>query len=171
MHRPGHYGAALLVYAPVGAFTLALGLDELALLGGAVAIAGAMFPDLDERVPGIRHRGPTHTVWFALAVGAVLGLAGAVIGAREGVSAAVGLGLFGALVGTLTVVAHLLADIFTWSGIRPFAPVRDTWYSLKVTGAANPIANYLLLAVGIAVTAAAVVLARAVARGQLPLPG
>jgi inner membrane protein len=140
---------ALLVYAPVGALTIGLGFERLALLGGVLAVGGAMLPDLDERVSFVAHRGPTHTVWFALAVGAVFGLGGAAIGAREGVGVAVGLGLFGALVGTLTVVAHLLADVLTWSGIRPFAPVSDTWYSLEVTGATDPIANYLLLAAGI----------------------
>jgi inner membrane protein len=88
-----------------------------------------------------------------------------VIGAREGVRAAVCLGGFGALVGTLTVVAHLLADALTPAGIRPFAPVRDTWYSLEVTGAGAPVANYLLLGVGVVAPLAAALLARTIAGG------
>jgi inner membrane protein len=35
-----------------------------------------MVPDYDQRVPGIAHRGPTHTVWFAALVGLGVALAG-----------------------------------------------------------------------------------------------
>lgn len=39
-------------------------------------VAGfCLLPDVDLRVPGIPHRGPTHTVWFALAVAVVCGVA------------------------------------------------------------------------------------------------
>ena len=161
MLRTGHYGVALGVYAPVGAVVLAAGFDELALLGGGVAVAGAMLPDLDERVQGIRHRGPTHTVWFALAVGVVFGLVGAAVGIRTEPTAAVGLGAFGALVGFLTVFAHLLADLLTPAGIRPFAPLRDTEYTLDVTHASHRVANYLLLTAGVGAAIGAVVIARA----------
>ena len=165
MHRPGHYGVALLVYAPLGAVMLVLGFDEPALFGGVVAVGGAMLPDLDERVSFVRHRGLTHTVWFALAVGAVLGLAGTVIGARMTTVGALGLGTFGMLVGVLTVGAHLLADALTPAGIRPFAPLGDTRYTFEVTGAANPVANYLLLAAGIAAATGAVLLGRVIVGG------
>ena len=77
MHREGHVDAALLAYAPVGLVTLALGFDTLALLGGVGAAGLAMLPELDQRIPGLTYRGPTYTVWFALAVGVVLAAAGA----------------------------------------------------------------------------------------------
>jgi inner membrane protein len=35
-----------------------------------------MVPDYDQRVPGIAHRGPTHTVWFAALVSLGVALAG-----------------------------------------------------------------------------------------------
>lgn len=165
MQRPGHYGMSLFVYAPLGAVVLALGFDELALLGGAVTVGGAMLPDLDERVSFVQHRGPTHTVWFALAVGAVLGLVGAAIGVRRSSDTAVALGAFGALVGVLTVVAHLLADALTPAGIRPFAPLRETRYALAITGAGYPLANYLLLAAGVAAAIGAVLVGRVIAGG------
>ncbi|RKS75794.1 inner membrane protein [Haloarcula quadrata] len=148
MHRPGHYGTALICYAPIAVIVMALGVVEMAVAGGAIVVGGAMLPDYDQRVPGISHRGPTHTVWFALAVGAVLGGAGALIG---GVIPAV----VGGVSGVLLVLAHLLADVLTPMGIRPFAPVRDTRYTLDVGKAANPVANYALLVVGILVAGTA----------------
>ena len=72
MHREGHIGAALVAYAPVGAVALALGFETLALVGAVAAGGLSMLPDYDQRVPGLDHRGPTHTVWFALVVGVVL---------------------------------------------------------------------------------------------------
>nr|WP_245681252.1 metal-dependent hydrolase [Halorientalis regularis] len=148
---------ALLVYAPVAAIMLALGYARLTLLGGAVVVGGAMIPDLDQRVPGIAHRGPTHTVWFALAVGIGAGTIGGLLGWQRGPLAALGTGLFGVFVGTLTVGAHLLADVLTPTGIRPFAPVRDDRYTFDIAKAANPIANYALLAAGVVASGAALV--------------
>jgi len=162
MHRPGHYGVALLAYAPVGLLTLALGFNTVAVAGGVIVVGGAMLPDLDMRVPFITHRGPTHTVWFALVVGIVLGVAGALIGSDAGVAAALGLGVFGTVVGVLTVGAHLLADALTPMGVQPLAPVRDVEYTLSVATASNLIANYALLALGILAAALAFVLGSAV---------
>ena len=39
-----------------------------------------MAPDVDMKIPGIPHRGPTRTVWFAAAVGAVATIVGALMG-------------------------------------------------------------------------------------------
>jgi inner membrane protein len=163
MHRPGHYGAALLAYAPLGFLATALGFETAALVGGGVAVAGAMVPDWDQRVPFVRHRGPTHTVWFALGVGILLGAGGVLAGARTGALTAAAYGAFGFAVGVITVGAHLLADALTPMGIRPLEPVDDVEYSLEVTKAANPVANYLLLAVGVTAAGGAFVAAGAVA--------
>lgn len=156
MHQKGHYGAALVAYAPVVFILTVLGYTTLALLGGAVVVGGAMLPDVDQRIPGVKHRGPTHTVWFALAVGAVAGVGGLLLGTSRGVLAALGTGLFGVVVGTLAVVAHILADVLTPTGVRPFAPVRSEKYTLGVVTAANPIANYTLLVIGVVVAGVAV---------------
>lgn len=55
---------------------IAVGAVELAVAGAVIAVAGAMIPDWDTRMPGIQHRGITHTVWFALLVGVMLGAGG-----------------------------------------------------------------------------------------------
>jgi inner membrane protein len=157
MYRRGHVGVGLAVYAPFGfALTALAGIEAGAL--GAVAVAStAMLPDLDVRVPFLTHRGITHTVWFALAVGGVLGAAGALLGLRRGLGTSLGAGAVGFGVGCLTVLAHLLADALTPAGIEPFAPLRDDRFSLDLFTAANPVANYLLLAVGGLVAALALV--------------
>ncbi|SEU00757.1 metal-dependent hydrolase [Natrinema hispanicum] len=163
MHKPGHYGAALLVYAPIGFLMLALEFDVLSVIGGAIAVSGAMTPDLDMRVPGIKHRGITHTVWFALVAGIVLGATGVALGSSSGAIAAVVLSAFGFLVGVLTIGAHLLADALTPMGIRPLEPIDDREISLDIAKAANPIANYVLLGLGIAAVGAAAVAGQAIA--------
>lgn len=164
MHRPGHYGAALAVYSPIGFALTAAGVGELALIGGAIVVGGAMVPDWDQRVPFVRHRGVTHTVWFALLVGGVFALVGGAVGASAsgGVGAAV-VGVFGFLLGVTMITAHVLADALTPMGIRPLAPVRDDKISLDVAKAANPIANYALLVVGGALAAVALVAGGALA--------
>lgn len=159
MHREGHVGAALLVYAPLAFIATAAGADELALIGAVTAAALSMAPDVDLRLPGVPHRGPTHTVWFAAAVGIATGLAGALIGAGDGLLEAALLGAFAFLVGAGSVVSHLAADALTPAGVRPFAPRNDRKYTYSVVRAANPLANYALLAIGFLAAAGAVGLA------------
>ncbi|ELZ48971.1 putative membrane-bound metal-dependent hydrolase [Halorubrum coriense DSM 10284] len=164
MHQKGHIGASLLVYAPFGFVLAALASMELAFIGAAAVGSMAMVPDLDMRIPLIKHRGITHTVWFALVVGAAFGLVGAVLGVQESIVGGVLFGFLAFGFGTLTIVSHLLADALTPMGIKPFSPVRDTKYTLDLFKAANPIANYALLGLGGAVVAVAVV-----AGGAVPL--
>ncbi len=143
MHKAGHYGAVLLVYAPFGAVLLAAGADRVALTAGVVAVAGAMLPDYDLRVPGLSHRGITHTVWFAGLVTIVAGALGALIaGAAIGVGAALG--------GAVAVGSHVAADALTPAGVEPFAPLDTTHYTVVAVRAANPLANYTLFGLGVA---------------------
>lgn len=146
MYRTGHYGVALLVYAPLGATLLVAGRPGLAVAGGTVALLVTPIPDYDRRV-GLTHRGSTHTIAFAVLVGSAVGGATTALG-----FGAVRVGLL-AGAGTLGTLAHLLADWLTPAGVRPFWPLSDREYSLELTTAANPAANYLLLALGVAVTA------------------
>jgi inner membrane protein len=162
MHKEGHVGAALLVYSPLGFVAILLAGSQLAFLGAIVAIGLAMLPDVDMRIPFLKHRGPTHTVWFALAVGVVLAVLGASKGANAGILGTVGGGLFGLLLGTGTVASHVAADALTPAGVRPFWPLRDDEYRYGITRASNPIANYILLGFGSAVALLALVIGRAV---------
>ncbi|WP_135662103.1 metal-dependent hydrolase [Halorhabdus rudnickae] len=149
MHREGHIGAALLAYAPVGFVALALGFQGIAVLGAIGAGALAMVPDYDQNIPGIRHRGITHTVWFAGLVGLVLGVAGVAIGfGQNDLLAAMGLGMFGTVVGSGTILSHIAADSLTPMGVEPYAPIRDDHYTYGVARASNTLANYGLLILG-----------------------
>ena len=148
MHRKGHVGAALLAYAPVGFVVAAAGFRFLSLIGGVGVVGLAMLPDYDQKVPGVDHRGATHTVWFAVVVGVVGSIGGGAVGASTGPVAAVGLAAFGFVVGVVTIGSHIAADALTPMGVTPFAPVRTRHYTYDVTKAANPIANYALLAIG-----------------------
>jgi len=163
VHREGHVGAALALYAPVGFPAFVSGFRSLAVLGAIGAVALAMLPDQDMRIPLVSHRGVTHTVWFALLVAGVLGVAGVYLGREQGVTGAAGIGAFAALVGFVTIVSHIAADALTPMGVRPFAPVRGRKYTVALATASNPIANYLLLVLGGAIAVGALVLASTMA--------
>lgn len=156
MYRNGHYGVALLAFAPVGVALVTAGFTEFALAVGAGVLWLAMLPDVDHRLPGVSHRGITHTVWFALLVGAALGAVGFAVG-RVGGGAPYGpeaLTLVGAATGVLSVGAHLLADALTPMGVRPFWPLSGRKFTLSVVTADSRVGNYGLLSLGVFVTAA-----------------
>ncbi|WP_411963148.1 metal-dependent hydrolase [Haloferax sp. YSMS24] len=157
MYRTGHWGVSLVVFAPLGFALLEAGYPELAFVSGAAMCWLAMLPDFDTRIPGLPHRGPTHTLLFAFLVGGVGGGAAFLVATNAGQSdtAAVTLGAFGFAVGTLTVVAHLLGDVLTPMGVRPLWPVSSRKFTLSLWTADNTIANYGLFAVGLFAVAAA----------------
>jgi inner membrane protein len=159
MHKTGHVGAALQLYSPIGLLLLITGLNELAVLGGVGMVALATLPDCDHRLPIVAHRGPTHSLTFAAALGAVLGIVGFALGEQLTALSSVTMGSFAFLIGVLAVLSHLAADSITPMGIRPFWPISEWHYSANVVRAKNPIANYLLLAVGLVATTGALFLA------------
>ena len=161
MYRPGHYGVALLVYAPVGGVLVALGFAALAVVGGAVVLALTPVPDWDQRIPFVSHRGVTHTVLFALVVGAVIGGVGSAVGTSLSLGSNALLAGVGFLVGGTAILAHLLADVITPAGIAPFWPFSGRNYSFGLARADNMVANYALLAAGVLVTVAIIASANA----------
>lgn len=146
MHRLGHYGVALLTYTPIAVLTTVVITVQTVIIGAVVAIAMAMLPDIDHRLPFVRHRGITHTVWFAGVIGVLLTLLIAVA------TSWFILALYLGFVATLSVCSHLLADAVTPMGIRPFKPFWSPRYSLAMVPSENPVANYGLFTVGIAVS-------------------
>jgi inner membrane protein len=150
MHRYGHYGAGLLAYAPVGFVALVAGFPTVAV-GGALASVGlAMVPDWDMRIPGIKHRGVTHTVHFAAAVGALTGMLGLGLAAfAEDPTAfvVVGAAVFGATTGAVAILAHIGADALTPMGVWPLGD-DGPHISYGVCRADSTLGNYALLAVG-----------------------
>lgn len=152
MHRPGHYGASLLAYAPLGFVTLALGFPTAGVGGGVLAVALAMVPDWDQRIPGVKHRGVTHTVYFAALVAVGAGILGAGMGASVSdgdALVAVGGFVFGATTGAVAILGHIGADALTPMGIDPLGE-GGPHISYGVCRADSVLGNYGLLALGLA---------------------
>lgn len=167
MYRNGHYGAALLAYTPIGTVTLLLGFQNAAAAGGLVTVLLATVPDLDMKIPTIPHRGPTHTAHFATAVGVVLATLafGAAIASDLSTLATFGSAVFGFLTGSVAIASHIAADALTPMGVEPFG-ADGPHYSLGWVRAANTLANYALLGLGLGAAAGGIWLAEAV-RGAL----
>jgi inner membrane protein len=159
VYQKGHYGAALLAYAPLGFVVAVAGFRTLALVGGAVALSLAMVPDFDTRIPFVDHRGPTHTVWFAVLVALVVAAGGFLVGQPRGVATATALAGFGFVVGFVTICSHIAADSVTPMGVTPFTPFSDRHITYDVVPAKHTVANYLLLGVGVAASVGALGLA------------
>lgn len=150
MYRTGHIGAALMGYAPLGAVVMGIGFESIAIGGAILAAVLAMVPDYDQRVPGIAHRGPTHTVQFAILVAGVIAILGGAIGIMTTdlpLLGVVGLALFGGGVGAVTVLSHIAADALTPMGVKPFGD--DRHYTADLCRAGSTLGNYILLALGI----------------------
>ena len=152
MYRTGHYGAALLVYAPVGFVLLSVD-PVLAILGGVGSVTLSRLPDYDQRVPLVEHRGVTHTLPFLVAVTALLGAVGYRAAGAVGTDPARTAGL-GVIVALVAVGSHLLADVLTPAGVPLLWPLSGRRYSANVATASNPLANYGLLTLGVAACAA-----------------
>jgi len=163
VYRSGHYGVALLAYAPV---LFALGSEGrvvAAAAGLGVVLALTPLPDVDHDVPLVDHRGVTHTLLFAAVVGGVVGGAAWLVAASSGLALAperaleLTAGAGGAA--AFAIVGHLLADALTPMGVAALWPVSGKRYSLGLTGADSTVWNVGLLALGVFATAAAAVLA------------
>ncbi len=154
MYWPGHVGIGLIAYAPLAGAVLAAGQPELAALGALLAVLFSTLPDADQLLP-IPHRGPTHTVAFALGVGVVV----AVVAALVVPAVALAPSWTPAFVGTVvfvTLCSHIAGDAITPMGIRPFSPLSEFHYTMDLTPAKNARANRLFLTLGV-VTLGAVI--------------
>ena len=154
MYRTGHLGVALVTLAPVGTALVAVDAVGTASLAGATMLWLATLPDVDQRIPGLVHRGPTHSLLFAT----VVGVAGGAVAVAEVAGpltrvAGVPFAVVAGAVGWLTVVAHLLGDVVTPAGVTFLWPVSDRRRSLSLWTADSVVANYGLFVLGVAVTA------------------
>jgi len=156
VYRFGHLGVSMLVYAPIGAGLALVGEVGLAVVAGAVMLWLSMLPDVDHRLPLIEHRGPTHSLLFAGLVGAAFAAVAVALAPDLGVGGRLTSGTFGFLLGAVTVLAHLLADALTPSGVDFLWPVSRRSYTLSLWRADDTVANYALLVLGAGVLAATV---------------
>jgi len=170
VHRSGHVGFALLAWAPVG-WVLATAGDALglAVAGGLAAVCLATLPDVDTLALGLEHRGPTHSLVFALATAAAAACVGFWIGSLPGldvvldaadplaVPARFAVAGVAAAAGGLAVLSHLVGDVLTPMGVAPFWPLSRRRYTLDVAPAKSPALNYAALVLGVAAVVAVAV--------------
>lgn len=154
MFRPGHYGVALTLYAPFGCWLLSLGYPTVAFAGGAGVLWLTMLPDWDSHVPGMTHRGATHTLLFVALVGAVAWTAANAAGFGTRPAGPVDFQSFATGVAVLAVVSHLTADLLTPMGVALFWPLTDRRFTVSVATSDNRLVNVLLLALGLVASAA-----------------
>lgn len=176
MYPMGHVGTALVVAAPFVLF-----LDARRATGfTTVALLSSWLPDADQVVPFLPHRGPTHTLAFAVLVSIFVGgLAVAAVRASDRLPggritatsprrafAFVALGVF------VGVLSHLFADtVVVLYGIEPTGllwPVSDARLeSLEVLPLGAPLRNFVLFLNGLMLHAVVVGGPREAARSLL----
>ena len=161
----------MLALAPITFWLLGGGYPAFAALVAGTVLYLAMLPDVDHRLPGVPHRGPTHSLLFAGVVGAAFAGAASLVEPVFSVAASlaepvfsvavpggVSMVAFGFLLGFGAVVAHLLGDVITPAGVNFLWPYPKTW-SLSLTTADSTLWNWGLFVLGVFAMAAAVALA------------
>jgi inner membrane protein len=155
----------LLLYAPFAFLLAYFGRYYYLAIGVVVLGSMPMVPDIDMKLP-IKHRGITHTVWFASGIGFFF--AGSVLGVAyyfqsEIIPWVAEFSVFAFFIGNMLVYGHLLGDVITFMGIKPFYPVSDykaridfKWIGLP-TRASSDLANSLSLIIGTVALIASVV--------------
>lgn len=168
MFPPGHVGIALLVYAPVAYLLILSDRNRKMEVGIAAILLLTLLPDFDILIPGVTHRGLTHSLLAGVVLGVAVGLFGwlsRVSSPVERVERAV----LGWLLGFLGVVSHIVGDVITPMGIRPYEPMLPAHYTLALVHARNPAANFVLFVAGIAIFH--LVVQRALVRSPTSEPG
>jgi len=147
MYPPGHVGLTALLFAPLVCWFRLRGRREAATECLLVAIGLSLLPDIDKLLPGLVHRGVTHTLLAAVVAGVLVALLFASFAEYSP-----GLGpehpAVCYLVGAAGVVCHLVGDVITPMGIKPLYPSSQQVYSLELVQASSPAANLLLVIVG-----------------------
>jgi len=159
MYREGHHGLNALLYAPIAGVVSVFWSVEAAIMGAVIFVGLSSVPDFDRHfdnnmnsnrsdlwtlVP-IKHRGFTHTVWFALLMGGVMAVFATALLPNE---PTVFVSVFGFVAGFGGIVGHILGDAVTPMGVKPFNPIHSEKYTLNLFTAKNKVANYGFMIVG-----------------------
>ncbi|MFW6320533.1 MAG: metal-dependent hydrolase [Halohasta sp.] len=182
MYVLGHVGISLLLSAPFVAVALSTGQPLVAALTAAIMVALGPLPDLDTYTDRLAHRGPTHTVWFALGVGLAAAVVAAIVAAAVDAATVANAGTvavdaadtqyisshflpplapaiwFGGA-SALAVGGHLAGDLLTPMGLWPFRPLSGWHYTADLTPSKSPRANRVCFGVGSLALFAAVLVA------------
>lgn len=145
MLRKGHIGIALIVYSFVAYYLISIGQIGLAIIGFFVMIPFAMIPDKDHLIPGMKHRGQSHSIIAAFIFGLILitPLILLMVFTAVVIPQAILLFIFG--IAVLGFITHILGDSATKRGTYPFKPFSNRRLRLPVTiRAENAYANIIL---------------------------
>ena len=158
MYVLGHVGISLLLCAPIAAWLLSTNQPTLAVLTGVLMVALSPLPDLDTYTDRVDHRGPTHTIWFAFGVGLAVAVGWGLVAGAFGLFSSLSLpplwtAVWFGSVTTLAICGHLVGDLITPMGIRPFRPLSTYHRSLDLTPSKSPRANRLWFGTGLIVLA------------------
>lgn len=153
MLRIGHYGIAMLAYAPIAARFVRIDARLPVLIGLPIVLLAARLPDVDRRLPFVTHRGVTHTLWFVSLLPLALVSVVATSLAPAAIERSVWFLSVGYIPALLGGVSHLVADSLTPMGIRPLWPVSNRRFAAGLVRSGDTSINYLLFFCGIAAIA------------------
>ena len=148
----GHLGITLFLCAPLVNALVTSGYRTEVPRWVGLALAVTMVPDLDLYLPWFTHRGLSHSLLAAVCVGVVVAV---VVAARWGDPLAssadyVRRAMLGFTVGAGSIVGHLVGDVITPMGVRPFFPL-DSVYTLNLFYAKDVEANLAFMLIGVVV--------------------
>lgn len=156
MHVLGHVGVGFAAAAPLSFVLDGLGLGGATLPATVVLVGLSTLPDVDHHLPWTAHRGATHSVPFAVAVGLGVASCAGVAASIAGWGEADLLAALGFAIGAGAVGLHVLVDLFTPMGVPPLWPLSRERRTLAVVRSANRRANLALFALGLACWSGAV---------------
>ena len=147
----GHLGITLFLCAPLAHVLVASGHRTEVPRWVGIALVVTLLPDFDFILPWFTHRGVTHSLLAAGCFGVVAAVAGSKwdttpISPDNRVRQA----KIGFAVGAGSTVGHLVGDLITPMGIRPFFPF-DSVYTLDLVYAKDMGANLAFVVVGVVV--------------------
>jgi len=156
MNREGHLGASLLYFLPFAVLLVFLDRIELVTLGYVVIFFTFMLPDYDMKIPFLSHRKISHSIFASVFIGLFFLVLTVVVYYSTPSSIneiytrhPLELILFMGVMGFLTMMFHILGDIYTPTGVPLLAPFDYQSYTFDLFRFDNLLANYLFLLAGV----------------------
>lgn len=123
MHPEGHAGLTLIFFSLI---MIPFGLNENTIIVILLATALSSIPDLDMKLGGFRHRGPTHSLLFAIIVGFFFGIL-FFFGTKK-----ILWFFIGCTSGFGGVVSHLVGDLLNPMRFKPFWPISNREFAFNI---------------------------------------
>ena len=136
MYAVGHAGLTFLILS-IAMLPFDYDTGKIILIAFAVGISSLPDIDLEWQKSGypIHHRGPTHSILFALIVGFLLG---GLLWYGYGEMSWFGIGF---TAGVLGILSHLIGDSFTYMAFKPLWPFSQREVGFKLVSANNRVVN------------------------------